>query len=316
MSAPVVIVQNLSKWYGPRLAVRDVSFLVAEGEVVGLLGPNGSGKSTTFRILTGYLTPSSGRVEVAGHDAKTQSLQLRHEVGYVPEDAPLYDHMRVNEFLRFMAQLKGLFGRSADHAIGPIAERLQLEQVVGVPIGKLSRGYRQRVAIGQALLNDPKLLVLDEPTSGLDPSQIIAVRDLIRELAGKRTVLIASHVLPEMEQIANRVMIMLDGRLLTTDALALANDGQRLRLQVAGPEHEVRAVIAAVPGVRSIVIEPGSSEPDLRFLVEAEQQPGVAQRLSAALAERSVALSELTTVRPDLERIFLQLTRRPREEAA
>ena len=132
----------------------------------------------------------------------------------------------------------------------------------------------------------------------------------------RRPVLIASHVLPEIEQIANRVMIMLDGRLLTTDALALANDGQRLRLQVAGPEHEVRAVIAAVPGVRSIVIEPGSSEPDLRFLVEAEQQPGVAQRLSAALAERGVALSELTTVRPDLERIFLQLTRRPREEAA
>ncbi len=316
MSTPVVDVQNLVKWYGPRLAVRDVSFSVAEGEVVGLLGPNGSGKSTIFRILTGYLVPTSGSVAVAGHDATTQSLALRHEVGYVPEDAPLYDHMRVNEFLKFMAQLKGLFGRSATRAIGTLAERLHLEEVAGVPIGKLSRGFRQRVAIGQALLNDPKLLIFDEPTSGLDPSQVIAIRDLVRELAGTRTVLMASHVLPEIEQIASRVMILLNGRLLTTDALALAVDGQRLRLQVAGPEPMVREAIAAVPGVRSIVVEPESGGPDLRYLVEADQRPEVAQQLAAALVGRGLALSELTTVRPDLERIFLQLTRRPSEAAA
>ena len=316
MRAPVVDVQNLVKWYGPRLAVRDVSFSVAEGEVVGLLGPNGSGKSTIFRILTSYLVPTSGSVAVAGHDATTQSLALRHEVGYVPEDAPLYDHMRVNEYLRFMAHLKGLFGRSATRAIGTVAERLQLQAVAGVPIGKLSRGYRQRVAIGQALLNDPKLLIFDEPTSGLDPSQVIAIRDLIREMAGRRTVLMASHVLPEIEQIASRVMILLNGRLLTTDALALAVDGQRLRLQVAGPEPIVREAIAAVPGVRSIVVEPESGGPDLRYLVEADQRPEVAQQLAAALVGRGLALSELTTVRPDLERIFLQLTRRPSEAAA
>jgi ABC-2 type transport system ATP-binding protein len=316
MSTPVVDVQNLVKWYGPRLAVRDVSFSVAEGEVVGLLGPNGSGKSTTFRILTSYLVPTSGSVAVAGHDATTQSLALRHEVGYVPEDAPLYDHMRVNEYLRFMAHLKGLFARSATRAIGTVAERLQLQAVAGVPIGKLSRGYRQRVAIGQALLNDPKLLIFDEPTSGLDPSQVVAIRDLIRELAGRRTVLIASHVLSEIEQIASRVMILLNGRLLTTDALALAVNGQRLRLQVAGPGPIVREAIAAVPGVRSIVVEPESGAPDLRYLVEADQRPEVAQQLAAALVGRGMALSELTTVRPDLERIFLQLTQRPSEAAA
>ena len=316
MRAPVVDVQHLVKWYGPRLAVRDVSFSVAEGEVVGLLGPNGSGKSTIFRILTGYLVPTTGSAAVAGHDATTQSLALRHEVGYVPEDAPLYDYMRVNEYLRFMAHLKGLFGRSATRAIGTVAERLQLQAVAGVPIGKLSRGYRQRVAIGQALLNDPKLLIFDEPTSGLDPSQVIAIRDLIRELAGRRTVLMASHVLPEIEQIASRVMILLNGRLLTTDALALAVDAQRLRLQVAGPEPMVREAIAAVPGVRSIVVEPESGGPDLRYLVEADQRPEVAQQLAAALVGRGLALSELTTVRPDLERIFLQLTRRPSEAAA
>ena len=316
MSTPVVDVQNLVKWYGPRLAVRDVSFSVAEGEVVGLLGPNGSGKSTIFRILTSYLMPTSGSVAVAGHDATTQPIALRHEVGYVPEDAPLYDHMRVNEYLRFMAHLKGLFGRSATRAIGTVAERLQVQAVAGVPIGKLSRGYRQRVALGQALLNDPKLLIFDEPTSGLDPSQVVAIRDLIRELAGRRTVLIASHVLSEIEQIASRVMILLNGRLLTTDALALAVDGQRLRLQVAGPGPIVREAIAAVPGVRSIVVEPESGGLDLRYLVEADQRPEVAQQLAAALVGRGMALSELTTVRPDLERIFLQLTRRPSEAAA
>lgn len=312
MSAPVVEVQNLIKWYGPRLALRDVSFSVAEGEVVGLLGPNGSGKSTIFRILTGYLVPTSGSVAVAGKDATTQSL----EVGYVPEDAPLYDHMRVSELLQFMAQLKGLFGRSSTHAVGTVSERLQLKEVARVPIGKLSRGYRQRVAIGQALLNDPKLLIFDEPTSGLDPSQVIAIRDLIRELAGRRTVLMASHVLPEMEQIASRVMILLDGKLLTSDALALAVDGQRLRLQVAGPEHLVHETMTAVPGVRSVVVEPDCGGRHLQCLVEADQRPGVAQQLAAALVGRGLALSELGTVRPDLERIFLQLTRRSREKAA
>ncbi len=314
MSAPIVLVQKLVKWYGPRLAVRDVSFSVAQGEVVGLLGPNGSGKSTIFRILTGYLAATSGNVVVAGHDAATKSLGLRHEVGYVPEDAPLYDHMRVREFLRFMAELKGLFGRSVARSIEAVVARLQLEKVTSIPIGKLSRGYRQRVAIGQALLNDPKLLIFDEPTSGLDPSQVIEIRDLIRELAGKQTVLIASHVLPEIEQIASRVMILLDGRLLTDDALSLEATDQRLQVQVAGTEQEVRACMAAVSGVRSIAVEPGSSGPALRYLVQAQQRPSLAQDLAAALVGRGLALAELAPAPLDLERIFLQLTRPPTKE--
>jgi len=316
MSAPIVLAHKLVKWYGPRLAVRGVSFSVDQGEVVGLLGPNGSGKSTIFRLLTGYLVPSSGSAVVVGHDATTQSLALRHDVGYVPEDAPVYDHMRVHEFLQFMAQLKGLFGRPADRAVRSVAARLQLKEVLGVPIAKLSRGYRQRVAIGQALLNDPELLVFDEPTSGLDPSQVIAVRDLIRELAGRRTVLIASHVLSEIQQIASRVMILLDGRLLTTDALAQGDDSQRLRLEVAGPELDVRGAIAAVPGVREVSREAGSSGPALRYVVQADRRPGVAQDLAIALVHRGLALSELATVPPDLERIFLQLTQRPAGQAA
>ena len=317
MRAPVVEVQNLVKWYGPRLAVRDVSFSVAEGEVVGLLGPNGSGKSTIFRILTGYLVPTAGSAAVAGRDATTESLALRHEVGYVPEDAPLYDHMRVNEHLRFMANLKGLFGRSASLAIGTVAERLQLQAMAQVPIGKLSRGYRQRVAIGQALLNDPKLLIFDEPTSGLDPSQVIAIRDLIRELAGKRTVLMASHVLPEIEQIANRVMILLNGRLLTTDALALAVDATAAALTGRGTgTHGARSHRNRTGGALDCRRTSNPAAPDLRYLVETDQRPEIAQQLAAALVGRGLALSELTTVRPDLERTFLQLTRQPSEAAA
>jgi ABC-2 type transport system ATP-binding protein len=316
MSSPIVQAQNLIKWYGPRLAVRDVSFSVAEGEVVGLLGPNGSGKSTIFRILTGYIAPSSGTAWVAGHDVGRDSLALRRAVGYVPEDAPLYDHMRVAEFLRFMARLKGLAGPDISSRIAAVASRLRLERVLRLPVAKLSRGYRQRVSIAQALLNEPRLLVLDEPTSGLDPSQVIAVRDLIRDLAGRQTVLIASHVLSEIEQIADRVMILLDGRLLTTDALAQGAPTRRLRLQVAGAEQDVRACIGAVPGVGAIAIEPGVEAGSARYVVEADKRASLAPDVAAALISGGFALSELVTVPPDLERIFLDLTRRPEEAAA
>ena len=315
MSAPIISAQNLVKWYGPRLAVRDVSFEIGQGEVVGLLGPNGSGKSTIFRILTGYLTPSSGTASVAGFDVITESVMLRHEVGYVPEEAPLYDHMRVLEFLDFMARLKGLSGRMVNRAVEAAADRLQLEKVMKLTIAKLSRGYRQRVAIAQALLNEPKLLVLDEPTSGLDPGQVIALRALIRELAGRQTILSASHVLPEIEEIANRVMILLDGRLLTTNALKCGVQTHRLRLQVAGNEQTVRACIGAVPGVRSLRTVAVSAQP-ARYLVDTDPRPELAQEIAAALIGHGLALRELTPLPPDLETIFLELTRHPQEVAA
>jgi ABC-2 type transport system ATP-binding protein len=313
----VVLAQHVTKWYGPRRAVADVSFAIAPGEIVGLLGPNGSGKSTIFRILTGYLAPSSGRVEVAGHDVVTDSLAVRQAISYVPEDAPLYDHMRAGEFLHFMARIKGLRGAAKNAAVEAAAERLDLSGVMSLPTGKLSRGFRQRVSIASALLGDPQVLVLDEPTSGLDPHQVIAVRDLVRSLAGRHTVLIASHILPEIEKIASRVMILLDGRLLTADALKESAGGLVLRLGAAAPEAAIRSTLSAIAGVRRIAVDPdGGAAGSVRYLIEAEARPSLAADIVAALVSGGIAVSELAEIPPDLERVFLDLTRRPVREAA
>jgi ABC-2 type transport system ATP-binding protein len=312
----VVLAQHVTKWYGPRCAVTDVSFAIEAGEIVGLLGPNGSGKSTIFRMLTGYLVPTSGRIEVAGHDVVADSLSVRRVISYVPEDAPLYDHMSVGEFLHFMASLKGLRGNAAKAAVAAAAERLDLLRVMKLLTGKLSRGFRQRVAIAQALLGDPKVLVLDEPTSGLDPHQVIAVRDLIRSLAGSHTVVLASHILPEIEKTASRVMILLDGALLSADALKETAGVLMLRLTAAASEDRVRDAIAAIAGVRGIAIDPDGGAGPSRFLIEAEPRPSVAADIVAALVGNGIAVSELTERRPDLERVFLELTRRPARTAA
>lgn len=313
--SPLVLAQHVSKWYGPRRAVTDVSFAVEQGEIVGLLGPNGSGKSTIFRMITGYLVPTSGRIEVAGQDVVTSSLAVRRVISYVPEDAPLYDHMRVGEFLHFMANLKGLQGRAAKTAVDEAAERLDLTRVMMLLTGKLSRGFRQRVSIAQALLGNPQLLVLDEPTSGLDPHQVIGVRDLIQSLAGSHTVLIASHILSEIEKIASRVIILVDGTLLTADALKEKADGTMLRVAAAAPEATVRGVVSGIAGVRQIAIEPDAGSETMRYLIRVEPRPSLAADIVAALVGAGIAVSELTEARPDLERVFLNLTRRSRVAA-
>jgi ABC-2 type transport system ATP-binding protein len=312
----VVLAQHVTKWYGPRRAVTDVSFAIKRGETVGLLGPNGSGKSTIFRMLTGYLVPTSGHIEVAGHDTVTDWLAVRRVISYVPEDAPLYDHMRVGEFLHFMASLRGLRGAAAKAAVDAAAERLDLTRVMLLLTAKLSRGFRQRVSIAQALLGDPQVLVLDEPTSGLDPHQVIGVRDLIQSLAGSRTVLIASHILPEIEKIASRVMILVDGTLLTDDALMGKAEGAMLRLAADAPEATVRGVVSAIAGVHDVAVESDGGSGAIHYLIKVEPRVSLAADIVAALVGAGVAVSELTERRPDLERVFLELTRRPSREAA
>jgi ABC-2 type transport system ATP-binding protein len=302
-----VVVDRLVKRYGRRVAVRGVSFAMEEGEVVGLLGPNGSGKSTILRILGGYLPSTAGTVRVAGIDVAADSVAARSHIGYVAEDAPLYDGMRVGELLHFMAAIKGVPGHTARSAVPNTAERLGVGRVLGMPIGKLSRGYRQRVAIAQALLGDPPLLLLDEPTNALDAYQVIAIRKLIRSLAGHRTVLVASHVLGEIERIASRVMILLDGRLLTTDAMREAGDVRQLRVRIPGPAPDILAGLRQIPGVVAAVSEAGETGDGYRIEL-APAQP--AAELARAIIGKGFALAELTEVKPDLESVFLDLTRR------
>jgi ABC-2 type transport system ATP-binding protein len=230
IDSPIVTLEGVSKLYGNVAAVSDVTLHVRRGEVLGLLGPNGSGKTTLLRMLTGYLSPTAGRLSVAGFDTENQRMEARRRIGYVPESLPLYSHMRVREFLRFMARLRGLDSAAAEAAIAEVAAQLGLGDRLSAPIRTLSRGYRQRVAIGQALVHRPDLLVLDEPTNGLDPRQIIETRNFIRELAGRRTVIMSSHILGEVEKVADRVAILLGGRLLSVQAMADTPDLEALFL--------------------------------------------------------------------------------------
>jgi ABC-2 type transport system ATP-binding protein len=309
-STPAILVENLTKWYGPRQALKSLSFSIAAGEIVGLLGPNGSGKTTTLRILTGYLRPTSGKALIGGIDALEDPAGLRAQIGYVPEDIPLYNNMRVAEFLNFMAQVKGLTQTAAAHAVEQVSERLELGSVFRTLIGKLSRGFRQRVALAQALVSDPRVLVMDEPTNGLDPQQIIATRELVRSLAGTKTVLIASHILAEMQKMADRVMILLEGRLLADHALAQSGSGRRLRLRVAGVPERVRTMLARVAGVRGIECEAQGANGVATYVVEAESQAqDIAARLAKAVVDQGYALTELADASADLEEVFLKLVK-------
>jgi len=228
----IVCVERVSKRYGRVAAVTDVSLEVRRGEVLGLLGPNGSGKTTLLRMLTGYLAPTTGRLTVAGFDTEREAMQARRHIGYVPESLPLYGHMRVREFLSFIARLRGLSRRAAPAAVDEVIERVRLGAMAAAPIRTLSRGYRQRVAIGQGLVHRPDILVLDEPTNGLDPRQIIETRALIRGLAGERTIIMSSHILGEVEKTADRVAILLGGRLLDLRSMADTPDLEALFLSL------------------------------------------------------------------------------------
>lgn len=298
----VIVADNLTRYYGARLAVDHVSFEVQPGEVMGLLGPNGSGKSTILRILTGYLRPTSGTVRVAGYDVVSHGLQARKQLGYVPEDVPLYTHMRVSEFLQLMGRVRGLPEAALQNAVDEVVERLSLSRVYGLLISKLSRGYRQRVAIAQALLGKPKLLVLDEPTNGLDPRQIIEVRELIRKLAGELSIIVTSHILAEIERVAHRVAILLDGKLLSVHRLGTDGAAKRLRVRVrTTDEAAVLSALRTIEGISVLEARPTQGI----YVLDHVADPAAVIRL---LVQAGIAVDEAAPMGSELEDLFLRLT--------
>jgi ABC-2 type transport system ATP-binding protein len=300
-------VQNLAKTYGAYQALRDVSFDVQKGEVLGFLGPNGAGKTTTMRILTGYLPPSSGSARVAGYDVFEESMQVRKRIGYLPETVPLYTEMSVWDYLDFAARLRGTPNR--DQAIERAMEMTNISERADTLIGKLSKGFRQRVGIAQALVHDPEVLILDEPTIGLDPKQIIEIRNLIKSLAHEHTVILSTHILPEVSQTCTRVLIINEGKIVAEDTPARLSSrvrgADRIFLQVAQPASNVAPEIEKIQGVLGVQakdVDAGT------FEIETTQGTDRRADIAAMVVQRGWGLLELRPAQLSLEEVFLKLT--------
>ncbi|HSP99844.1 MAG TPA: ABC transporter ATP-binding protein [Candidatus Dormibacteraeota bacterium] len=310
----MISAERLTKRFGAFTAIEDVSFEVARGEIVGFLGPNGAGKSTTMRILAGVFPPSHGQVRIDGHDMVRDALRARALVGYFPERVSVYVDMTVQHYLRYVGEMKGLRRRDARRAAGIALASCSLEPVADRLIGTLSKGFRQRVGIAQALVGAPRVLILDEPTAGLDPEQVADMRALIRDLRAERTVILSTHILPEVEAICDRVIIIHRGRVLALDTPANLNRRVRRSTQVVveanGPPAEVLAALRAVPGVRAVEPQPGDAA---HLVVSADRDRDLREDLAAAIVARGWGLRELRPKTLTLEEIFLALVATPSE---
>jgi ABC-2 type transport system ATP-binding protein len=305
----VIEVEHLTKFFGERAAIRDLTFQVGRGEIVGLLGPNGAGKTTTMRILTTFLSPTSGRALVHGHDCQAEPMEVRRAVGYLPESPPLYQEMTVLDYLEFVAALKEIPSWRRAPAVDRAVERSGLGDVRERLIGNLSKGYRQRTGLAQALVAEPPVLVLDEPTIGLDPNQIQEVRRLIGTLAGDHTILLSTHILSEVEGTCSRVAIIDAGEIAAVDTIerlrALHRHGERICLQVARDEPRVGTTLARLPGVQTVI--PDESAPG-RYLVEGDSDRELCESLAERIVEEGWGLLELTRLDLSLEEVFSRLT--------
>ncbi|MBN1825441.1 MAG: ATP-binding cassette domain-containing protein [Candidatus Eisenbacteria bacterium] len=310
----MIQVRNLSKRFGATVAVRDVSFDVARGEVLGFLGPNGAGKTTTMRILTGYIPPTEGSARVAGHDLLEDSLEVRRRVGYLPESAPLYGDMEVVDFLRFVADVRGIPRTETGGRIDRMVKVCGLEKVVGRVIHHLSKGYRQRVGLAQAMIHDPDILILDEPTSGLDPNQIMEIRELIRELGREKTVILSTHILPEVSATCDRVLIINEGILVasgTPEELSTrTQEGGRMHVTVrAAGREEVESRLAAADFLAESRYAGTAGDGLHRFVLSGRGARDVGERVFRLAVENGWSLAELRPESVTLEDVFRRLTK-------
>lgn len=303
----MIEVRELSKHYGDVAAVQGISFDVQQGEILGFLGPNGAGKTTTMRIITGYLPPTAGTATVAEFDVVEESMEVRRRIGYLPELPPLYPDMTVESYLRFVAKIKAVPSARIQDRLDETMERTAVTHVRHTVIGHLSKGYRQRVGIAQALVHDPDVLILDEPTAGLDPKQIIEIRELITGLGGDRTVILSTHILPEVSMTCEKVVIISNGQIVgsgTPQSLtAQMGEGETLRAQIAGPQAEVAQLVSTVSGVVDV-----QTEGEQAFLVTTAPESDVRDQLASAVVGAGYGLRELRSQEVSLEDIFLKLT--------
>jgi gliding motility-associated transport system ATP-binding protein len=302
----MIEVQDLTKYYGPQLAVSRLDFQVAAGEIVGFLGPNGAGKTTTLKILAGFLAPSAGTARINGYDCVTDSLAVRRSLGYVPENVAIYPDLTVTQFLRFAARAKGVAAKTETGEVDRVVAACGLEEVRGKLVAALSKGFRQRLGLAQALVNQPPLLIMDEPTIGLDPSQIVEIRQLIQNLEGAHTVMLSSHILPEVSQLCHRVIIINRGQIVASDTpenlSRQLGQGSRVLMTVAGPADEVTAALAAIAGVNRVL-----SQGEGNYLVEANNGVELRPQLARLVVARGWQLLELKSQEFTLEEVFINL---------
>ncbi len=308
----MIEVEHLSKSYGPHPAIEDVFFTVEPGEILGFLGPNGAGKTTTMRILSGYLPASSGTARVAGYDVHTQSMAVRQRIGYLPENPPLYNDMTVLGYLHFVARIKGVTAGDRRKQVDLAIQQCSLETETQTLIGRLSKGFRQRVGLAQAIVHNPPVIILDEPTVGLDPRQIMEVRNLIKGLAGNHTIILSTHILPEVSMTCDRVAIINHGKIVATDAPDTLMEELIGRLgyavEVGGMSQLLTQKLMAISGVREVQVEeiPDSAHTRLQITCHGEMEPGSA--IANAIIKSGCQLHEMRRTRPTLEDVFLELT--------
>lgn len=308
----MIEISNLTKYYGPNLAVDDISFTVEQGEILGFLGPNGAGKSTTMNILTGFLSATSGTVKINGFDILEEPHEAKKCIGYLPENPPLYMDMTAIEFLRFVADLKGVDKRERSRHIAEIMKLVKITDVANRLIKNLSKGYKQRVGIAQALIGNPEVLVLDEPTIGLDPKQIIEIRNLIKDLGKKHTVILSSHILPEVSAVCDRIVIISKGKIVavnTTEKLSRQfSKSTKFRISVEGPSKEILQKLRLVPGVKAASIIGDKVSGISTLDLESESDVDVRRQVFFEMARSSWPILEMKSMDPTLEDIFLQVT--------
>ncbi|MCH2309902.1 MAG: ABC transporter ATP-binding protein [SAR202 cluster bacterium] len=308
----MIKVDNVTKFYGEFPAITNLSFEVPKGEILGFLGPNGAGKSTTMKILTGFMPPSSGTVEIAGFDILEESLNARKHIGYLPETVPLYLEMNVSEYLSFMGQIRGMNSKKITQRISEVVEICSLQDYYKTIIGKLSKGYKQRVGISQAILHEPDVLVLDEPTIGIDPIQVVETRQLIKGLGEAHTLILSSHILPEVSMICDRVIIINEGQIAAVDNpknLGTNLSGvERVEIEIKGPNQEIIPVLEKVDHVNAVERVPITGSGYHRYQISVDVGSEIRSQLASVVLENQWELLKLQSIGMSLEEIFLKIT--------